>query len=148
MPKRTVACGDVGGSIVGDQMLVGLREENDSGSAGVAVLRGIGDDTQVTIYLALDSVARPSASGGDQAAEVVIGDDGFSPSVLEVERGSTVIWRNEGGVAHTITGEDLAFDDSGVLEPDQEFRQTFDEPGAYAYHCGPHPHMTGTIVVM
>jgi plastocyanin len=50
-------------------------------------------------------------------------------------------------VAHTVTGDDLAFDDSGLIEPGDSFRQTFDEPGTYRYHCGPHPDMTGVIVV-
>ncbi|MCC2629636.1 MAG: Copper binding protein plastocyanin/azurin family, partial [Thermomicrobiales bacterium] len=40
-----------------------------------------------------------------------------------------------------------AFDDSGLIEPGDSFRQTFDEPGTYRYRCGPHPGMTGVIVV-
>ena len=56
-------------------------------------------------------------------------------------------WVNHSDVAHTVTGDDLAFDDSGLIEPGDSFRQTFDEPGTYRYHCGPHPDMTGVIVV-
>ena len=56
-------------------------------------------------------------------------------------------WVNHSDVAHTVAGDDLAFDDSGLIEPGDSFRQTFDEPGTYRYHCGPHPDMTGEIVV-
>ena len=71
----------------------------------------------------------------------------FQPYSLEVPPGATVTWVNNSDVAHTVTGDDLAFDDSGLIEPGDSFRQTFDEPGTYRYHCGPHPEMTGVIVV-
>jgi plastocyanin len=46
-----------------------------------------------------------------------------------------------------VTGDDLAFDDSGPLVPGASFTATFDEPGTYRYRCGPHPQMVGEIVV-
>jgi plastocyanin len=77
-----------------------------------------------------------------------IGDPwAFEPYSLEVLPGATVTWVNDSDAAHTVTGDDLAFDDSGLIEPGDEFRQTFDEPGTYRYSCGPHPGMTGVIVV-
>ena len=71
----------------------------------------------------------------------------FQPHSLQIPAGATVTWVNHSDVAHTVTGDDLAFDDSGLIEPGDSFRQTFDEPGTYRYHCGPHPEMTGVIVV-
>ena len=145
-----VACGDIGGLLIGDELAIGLRPRNGSGYSGVALLRGDGDHTHVTIYLARDpaapSDAGPATTGGT-TTEVDIVGSGFSPAVVTVPVGSTVTWLNQDGIAHTIMGDDLAFDDSGVLEFGQRFSQTFEEPGTYSYRCGPHPWMTGTIIV-
>jgi len=47
-----IACGDIGGLVADDKLFVGLRELNDSGYAGVAILEAADDDkTKVTIYL-------------------------------------------------------------------------------------------------
>jgi len=50
-------------------------------------------------------------------------------------------------MAHTVTGHDLAFDDSGPFGPDETYEQLFTTPGTYAYFCSPHPFMTGQIIV-
>ena len=71
----------------------------------------------------------------------------FQPHSLEIPSGATVIWTNKTDVAHTVTSDDLVFDDSGLIEPGKSFRQTFGVPGTYEYRCGPHPDMTGVIVV-
>ncbi len=47
-----IACGNVGGTRVGDTLTFGLGELNNSGYAGVAILSGGMDGrTQVTVYL-------------------------------------------------------------------------------------------------
>ena len=75
------------------------------------------------------------------------GDWFFQPASLEIAPGAEVTWRNASGAAHTVTGDALAFADSGVLDPGDSFSQVFTEPGTYHFRCGPHPWMTGTIVV-
>ena len=71
----------------------------------------------------------------------------FAPTTLTVPVGATVIWENPSDVAHTVTGDDLMFDDSGLIDPGQSFHQTFADPGTYHYRCAPHPWMEGVIVV-
>jgi hypothetical protein len=46
-----IACGDIGGQMLGDMLVIGLRELNDSEEVGVAVLEEMGDQTQVAIFL-------------------------------------------------------------------------------------------------
>jgi len=65
-----IACGDIGGRVEtgpgmeqGGTLVVGLGELNDSGYAGIAVLEGMDDQTEVVIYLA------EGLSGGSGAAD-------------------------------------------------------------------------------
>jgi hypothetical protein len=46
-----IACGDIGGQMLGDMLVIGLQELNDSEEVGVAVLEEMGDQTQVAIFL-------------------------------------------------------------------------------------------------
>jgi hypothetical protein len=67
-----VACGELGGTVVDGELIVGLRPLNGSGLAGVAILGGDDDDdqTDVTIYLAPvgDGAAAPVEESEFQTA--------------------------------------------------------------------------------
>ena len=71
---------------------------------------------------------------------------GYRPAEITVETGTTVIWTNNGAQDHTVTDDDGAFD-SGTMEPGDEFKFTFKEPGVFHYNCTPHPWMEGTVKV-
>jgi plastocyanin len=71
---------------------------------------------------------------------------GFAPKVVDVKAGDTVVWKNTGTMEHTVTADSGAFD-AGLIKPAASFQRTFDAPGTYAYHCTPHPWMTGVIRV-
>ncbi len=87
------------------------------------------------------------------SSDVVIANYAFTPAVLAVATGTTVIWVNMDHVMHTVSfgehGEDHAEEavDSGPLYHMDSWSHTFDEPGVYQYHCDPHPSMTGTVIV-
>ncbi len=70
----------------------------------------------------------------------------FLQVTLEIAVGTTIEWKNEDPVPHTVTADDNSFD-SGPIENGQVWRYTFTRPGTYAFHCTPHPFMTGTVVV-
>ena len=70
----------------------------------------------------------------------------FSRSTVEIKAGTTIEWRNRDPLAHTVTADGGGFD-SGELGPESSWRHTFTTPGTYVYHCAPHPHMRGTVVV-
>jgi plastocyanin len=150
-----VACGDIGGQMIGDDLLVGLQPLNGSGDAGVAVLHADGEQTIVTLYTFV--VTAPSTAAASAATVRITGMGAgtgagatsgmFEPAVLEVAAGTTVTWVNESDIAHNITGGTLEFEDSGMLEPGESHSITFGTPGTYDYTCTPHPWMSGTIVV-
>src|SRR5215212_5355794 len=82
----------------------------------------------------------------DAVFDISVVDFAFEPGTLSVPAGATVTWTNTGSRPHTVTADDGSFD-SGRLDPGEQFSQTFDQPGTFAYHCGFHPEMQGSIVV-
>jgi plastocyanin len=85
-----------------------------------------------------------SASAEDATAK--IDNFTFAPARLTVKAGTTVTWRNEDDIPHTVTSATRLFK-SKALDTDDSFSFTFSEPGTYEYFCSLHPRMTGTIVV-
>lgn len=91
----------------------------------------------------------PSAPAPAEGGEVFrAGMRGFAytPARIEITAGTTVEWKNEDPMAHTVTATDGGFD-SGLIEPGGTWRRTFDIPGTYPFSCTPHPFMKGTVVV-
>ena len=69
----------------------------------------------------------------------------FGPQELIVDMGTTVIWRHNDNVAHTVVSSGLF--ESESLNRGDEFAFTFSEKGEYTYYCSIHPSMTGKIIV-
>jgi plastocyanin len=70
----------------------------------------------------------------------------FSPAMMHIPAGATVIWKNLDGEPHTVVSDSGLFR-SGALDEGDSFQFTFDKPGTYRFFCSVHPHMMGTIVV-
>jgi plastocyanin len=70
----------------------------------------------------------------------------YSKGKVEVDAGTTIVWRNRDPLAHTVTSDSGAFD-SGELKPGASWSHTFTEPGTFSYHCTPHPLMRAIVVV-
>ena len=62
-----LACGEIGGPVLGNQLTVGLRPLNNSGMAGIAELVPDGDNTAGTIWMIPEVM---SLSGGQQGTPV------------------------------------------------------------------------------
>jgi plastocyanin len=71
---------------------------------------------------------------------------GFRPADLVVDVGTTVMWRNTGEMAHTVTANDGSFD-SGNVAPGGTWSHRFDRPGVILYYCTPHPWMKAVVRV-
>jgi plastocyanin len=88
------------------------------------------------------------AWGGARADDTVrIDNFTFSPATLTVQAGSKVTWVNEDDIPHAVAASDRSYK-SQVLDTDQAFSHTFNEPGSFEYFCSLHPHMKGLIVVV
>jgi plastocyanin len=79
---------------------------------------------------------------------VTVQNSGYTPATVTIPVGSTVIWTNDGGIAHTVTETSgpMKFD-SGNMNPGKTYRFTFTKPGTYKYDCTYHPFMLGTVIV-
>ena len=106
------------------------------------------------ILTATTAVADWYGSGGDKAGqkyEVMIKDDGFMPAALTVPAGTTVTWKNDGTIPHTVTSGAPGKADggfaSGDVAPGKTFKYKFDKVGTYSYFCEHAPTMVGTVTV-
>jgi plastocyanin len=91
------------------------------------------------------------AAGAGQTAQpagavIHIANFAFGPQVVSVASGATVTWVNDDDDAHSIVADNGLFHSSAMDTADR-YSFTFKTPGAYAYHCGLHPHMVAKIVV-
>jgi plastocyanin len=78
-------------------------------------------------------------------------------AVLEIS--NKVVWTNNDGTSHTVTSDDEYEDQINgpfasteqlgtLINPGETFEFTFTKEGEYAYHCDPHPHMKGKVIVV
>ena len=96
---------------------------------------------------AADTAQRAVAPGAAAGATAVrIADLTFDAKTVRVRAGTTVRWTNGDQLQHSVTADNGGFD-SGLIEPGRSYERVFDRPGDYAYHCTPHPFMTGHVIV-
>jgi len=90
----------------------------------------------------------PLASASPEQVEtssVSISNFIYDPAQLTVKVGTTVNFKNNDSVAHTVTAAGKF--DSGLIAPGATYSRTFTEKGTFNYICTPHPWMKGIIVV-
>lgn len=87
-----------------------------------------------------------------------VADFSFSPRLLTIRAGTTVIWYQEGPASHTVTSgsdntatgatsADKKFS-SGTLKAGSNFSFTFTTPGVYNYFCSLHPKQMSALIVV
>jgi len=69
----------------------------------------------------------------------------YVPMSIIVPVGTTVIWRNNVKLPHTVTSNDGLFSSNEIL-PGSSFNYTFTQAGIFAYHCDLHD-MAGTVII-
>lgn len=129
--------------------LFSLFSRRQIGRVAVVVLAG----SALTITPA---VLEPAARAAEDTVVSTTLLQGFRPAGVEIQTGSTVIWRNDdrADVAqyplgrHQIRADDGSFE-SPVLAPGASFALAFTKPGTYPYRCALHPSaMAGRVVAI
>ncbi len=98
------------------------------------------------LALILMFAAPASADKKAKTYAVTIDNFTFAPETIAIPAGATVTWTNHDDMVHLVVVPGLKAR-SPALDTDASFSQKFDRRGAYAYYCGMHPKMTGTVVV-
>jgi len=96
------------------------------------------------------STSNPSPSSVASTASqnnVSVQNYAFSPSMLTIQKGANVTWRNDDSVQHTIVSDTQAFTPP-TLNKGDAYTFQFNNTGTYPYHCSIHTYMTGTIAVV
>ena len=118
----------------------------------------------VVILVVVGVAAYILTQSPQKTANVVIQDDSacglndasclFNPNSFTTTAGSSVSWRNDGGVNHTVTTNSTAnvsgldtFDSSAVGHSGGTYSHSFTAKGTYHYYCTIHPWMKAVIVV-
>lgn len=100
------------------------------------------------ITITQSAIVNVTISNG--ASKQSAGQKYFDPANLSVKVGTTVIWTNNDGAAHTVTSGDPSAGpsgtfDSGLIKPSQAFKYSFTSAGTTSYFCTVHPWMTGKV---
>lgn len=93
---------------------------------------------------AASATASQAAAAGGSA--ITIQNFAFAPASLTVKAGTTVTWTNNDSPNHSVKWADGTAG-SNPLPTGSSYTRTFATPGTYAYVCGIHASMHGTIVV-
>jgi plastocyanin len=77
---------------------------------------------------------------------IVVDDDGYDPSTLEMTAGEVVRLVNEGESAHSFTADDRTID-TGRMEPGEDVTLVLTERGEVTFFDLADPDHHGTIIV-
>ncbi len=139
------ACGILPDGASGHLTVVTLEPVDGGSPAAIVSLPGVGETRSVQVLpIELDAGANVTT------IEIVTDESSqwsFSPAEVEIASGDVVVWINDSGVVHTIASDSPGVADSALIEPLGMHTQMFTEAGTYEYLCGPHPMMTGRVVV-
>lgn len=84
----------------------------------------------------------------------------FEPKEIRGTLGvnNKIIWTNDDTTAHSVTSDTQftdqingpfnSIDSIGLVLPKKTYEFTFTKDGEYAYHCEPHPWMTGKVIIV
>ncbi len=89
----------------------------------------------------------PGDENPDPESDILVRNNAFDPSNLEVAPGGTVVWTwASNGTVHNILFNDGP---TSGNQGEGTFERTFAAAGSFPYHCTIHPtEMTGTIAVV
>lgn len=137
------------------------------GVLAVIVAMGAGIIFYTSFYLP-ESLLKPSVSEhilnptGETLISMVDGsgiptqEENFVPKTpnIELEKNNLVVWTNDDSTAHTVTADHRTadsysgtFGSDGVVLAGQTYEFLFTEEHEIAYHCNPHPWMTGVLTI-
>ena len=100
----------------------------------------------VLLFFTACSTVPPQAA--PEVVEITMLKFKFEPEQVTIKPGTIIRWVNmEKRQYHSVWFEKLGLDESEYLFPGDTYEQKFDDKGTFPYRCGPHPQMTGLVIV-
>ena len=99
-----------------------------------------------TVVVLLLCPTNAIAQGASQVHTVIIGNFKFSPKVLRVKPGDTIVWVNQDIVPHTATALDKSWD-SGAIGSNESREMVIKKAQTLSYYCFYHPGMTAKLLM-
>ena len=94
-----------------------------------------------------DAPAAPDSAPASVVMVQMVAPMSYSPKVVTVARGTTVMWMNVDTIAHTSTSTTGLWD-SGPVAPGASFSRPFNDVGTFPYFCTIHGMIqSGTVNV-
>jgi plastocyanin len=90
------------------------------------------------------STGAVQANANQNTINVKISDYKFDPETININKGDTVIWKNEDPMTHNITSNGFTSPD---LNKGDTFSFTFKDAGTFDYICSFHANMKGKVIV-
>jgi plastocyanin len=90
--------------------------------------------------------SRPPAKPAARMVNTGMKNINYLQPRLQVTVGTTIEWKNNDPLPHTVTAVDKSFN-SGLIQPGKTYRHTFTKAGTFNFYCIPHPFMKGVVVV-
>ena len=103
----------------------------------------------VTLATSVPTQANASPTIASGTVTVQLAEHFFTPSLITVKVGTTVVWVDVGQQSHDIHARDGTFE-SPMLSPGNTYKYTFTKTGKFPYYCVPHEGdgMTGEVDVV
>lgn len=127
-----------------DREQPGQREDGQEESA-----QDKGEDLPEYLRGELVNVGEGFDATGLDETTVDIGEERFNPTILRLQKGTTVTWKNQDDTGHTVTSDEDSPNgglDSGTLNKGETYEHTFTETGTYNYYCEFHPATMKAVV--
>ena len=94
----------------------------------------------VAVAACSDDNGGDGGPGPDPEGDILVENNTFDPSSLEVPQGASVVWAwSSGGVTHNVTFDD---GEQSGNRSDGTYTRTFATAGNYPYHCTIHGSAT------
>jgi plastocyanin len=99
-------------------------------------------------WVPLIAALMPLPAPAQIVVEVRIASYRYDPAEVHIKPGDTVRWVNdEKRTSHSILFPAEGGRESERIFPGESWERRFDAPGRHVYRCGPHPEMTGVVLV-